>query len=662
MATRTLTVTTLSDTETADSVFGSDLGPDGTTRIGDPIDVDTDDGEGLSLREALHLAALYSYVDGDDVLIEFGTDPDDPTADLAGVIELADTLVIDTAVPPSGVSLAGASQSPPIVTINGDGRITISGDKGTSDDDDNIQLLNIVAASSVTLQNLTFTKGSAQSGGAISNAADLFIENSTFTENSADQRGGAISSTGSLTVRKSKFDANTSNLSGGAISAADGDVTIDSSFFDSNSAALGGAVATGTANRDDIEVVNSTFFANTASSSAAIFSQFANVSVLNSAFTGNRTEGSVNGNDFGIISGATLTLANSLVLGNRVENGPLLTTTVGDPLLLGGNIVGRVYSVNGTVVDQLVTPGNVWANVEGVDGLIRGVPDANGFIALSRFAFNPALDGGSDAAAPNSDALGRARVDVPGVGENGPNISDLGPVELSASTFEDRSLVVTTSRDIVDPFDNLTSLREAIAFANDSEAGLNFDGDADNDGNANDTITFDATTSDFQFFALIRLTEGQLVVTDDLTIDGASAGGTVVITGDANDDDRTVGNSEITNVSASLNGQNLLSDNSRIFDATGNAALSLTALTLTGGRTTTNGLTDGGGAIRSVYRAVTLTDSTVSGNSTKGRFAEGGGISSRDGAVTLTNSTVSDNSTSGFAANGGGIFSFNGAV
>ena len=50
---------------------------------------------------------------------------------------------------------------------------------------------------------------------------------------------------------------------------------------------------------------------------------------------------------------------------------------------------------------------------------------------------------------------------------------------------------------------------------------------------------------------------------------------------------------------------------------------------------------------------MTLTDSTVSGNSTAGDYASGGGISGID--VTLTNSTVSGNSTAGDYAEGGGI-------
>ena len=52
---------------------------------------------------------------------------------------------------------------------------------------------------------------------------------------------------------------------------------------------------------------------------------------------------------------------------------------------------------------------------------------------------------------------------------------------------------------------------------------------------------------------------------------------------------------------------------------------------------------------------MTLTQSTVSGNSTAGVFSNGGGIHSLND-VTLTQSTLSENSTAGPNTPGGGIF------
>ena len=53
---------------------------------------------------------------------------------------------------------------------------------------------------------------------------------------------------------------------------------------------------------------------------------------------------------------------------------------------------------------------------------------------------------------------------------------------------------------------------------------------------------------------------------------------------------------------------------------------------------------------------MTLTNSTVSGNSTAGSNADGGGTYARSGAVTLTNSTLSGNQVTGTNTDGGGVW------
>ena len=198
------------------------------------------------------------------------------------------------------------------------------------------------------------------------------------------------------------------------------------------------------------------------------------------------------------------------------------------------------------------------------------------------------------------------------------------------------------------------SLREAITAANNT-AGV-------------DSITFDRSFESV-FVNLgarqIRLTQGELEITDGLSIDGtidnrtsdatgAFIGG-LVITGDANRDDRIMSFPSVTNVSASFGGtagaaDDLLDDNSRVinFSAT-TGDLMLTGLTITGGRTTTIGAA-GGGIIFSSSGTLTLDNSTVSGNSTTGAAAYGGGISTVSGNVSLVNSTLSDNSSAGAGA------------
>ena len=190
------------------------------------------------------------------------------------------------------------------------------------------------------------------------------------------------------------------------------------------------------------------------------------------------------------------------------------------------------------------------------------------------------------------------------------------------------------------------SLRQAIFDANDTPGA--------------DTIVFASGPGEaFAGDAVVRLTSGELEITETLSIDGSTAGGAVVITGDALGNDIT-DSLNITDVAASTTA-NVLSDNSRVLNFSAmSGELTLADLTITGG-STTSGNANGGG-IRTDAGNVTLTSSIVSGNSTTGNSANGGGIATESGNVTLSSSTVSGNSTTGNFADGAGIVTDSGNV
>ena len=230
-----------------------------------------------------------------------------------------------------------------------------------------------------------------------------------------------------------------------------------------------------------------------------------------------------------------------------------------------------------------------------------------------------------------------------------------GAIDIGAfETAEFRSLTVTTTEDVVNQTDGVTSLREAIGFA---FSGLNDDGDADGDGLRVDTITFDPSVFTGGENSVIRLTQGALSISDTLTIDGSSVGG-VVISGDVDGDDILVAGTQITDVSASRGIDpldDLLDDNSRVFDFLdsdlfGESNVTLTGLTITGGRIT--GGEKGGGIQFNSNGTLTLNQSAVSGNIATGSNVDGGGIYSRSGDVSLNNSSVSGNISD---EDGGGI-------
>ena len=168
---------------------------------------------------------------------------------------------------------------------------------------------------------------------------------------------------------------------------------------------------------------------------------------------------------------------------------------------------------------------------------------------------------------------------------------------------------VTTLNDVVDSDDGLLSLREALSLS-ETSAGA-------------DTIAFDASL----------LTGGKGTITTNATLAIADLSGQVTIDGDVDND----GIADIT-----IDGQ----DSHRVFEIWSDVAM--TGLVVTGG----NAVGDGGGILvghgsgltgRLEFSDGAVTDSTASGS--------GGGIRA-DGSLTLTDSTVSGNS----AAYGGGVW------
>ena len=181
--------------------------------------------------------------------------------------------------------------------------------------------------------------------------------------------------------------------------------------------------------------------------------------------------------------------------------------------------------------------------------------------------------------------------------------------KLDLMPLEDRITPATFTVDsLADDNGAGTTLREAIVLANAAVGA--------------DDILFAPALN-----GTIPLTMGQLQITDDVTITGPGAN---LLTIDAQ-------------------------QTSRVFDIT-NAVANVTfaGLTITRGKTAAFGE---GGGIRSFHTGtLTLTNSTVSGNTTDTGF--GGGIYALTGAVVVANSTINGNSTTGSSLSGGGIFTF----
>ncbi|PNW48769.1 UNVERIFIED_CONTAM: hypothetical protein BEN50_01225 [Euhalothece sp. KZN 001] len=196
------------------------------------------------------------------------------------------------------------------------------------------------------------------------------------------------------------------------------------------------------------------------------------------------------------------------------------------------------------------------------------------------------------------------------------------------------------------------SLRQAIVQANET-AGA-------------DVITFDSSLSG----ETINLTNGQLAITDALTINGLGsdeltidAGGNSRVfnidDGDSeNEVDVSLSDLRITGGSTTelgggiSNSENLTLTNSTFSGNSANADSGAGAIDNDGTASITNSRISGnfGGGIYN-NSIVSITNSTISGNSFGSGINNNGGLSNADGTVSITNSTISSNS----AASGGGI-------
>ena len=156
--------------------------------------------------------------------------------------------------------------------------LTFDGNGATLDGNNaGFSFLNFPSA--ITIDDLTLENFKVGAdGAAIETTSALTIEDSTFTDNWANDavgEGGAIAELGegSVLITGSTFDSNLVNAAsvntgeGGAVYSVSPTTIIDSTFFD-NQAAEGGALAVATAT-----VINSTFSGNDATTGGGIFQE-----------------------------------------------------------------------------------------------------------------------------------------------------------------------------------------------------------------------------------------------------------------------------------------------------------------------------------------------------------------------------------------------------
>ena len=140
----------------------------------------------------------------------------------------------------------------------------------------------------IVIRNIHLKNGFVKGiGGAVLNAGDMTITDSTFTRNTSNGDGGAICNDGVLIIKKSIFAQNSSGNDGGAIYNRKGELSIFESTFNENEARhnRGGAISNF---KGILTITNSILNGNNASSfGGAVYNRMGELSISKSRFEEN---------------------------------------------------------------------------------------------------------------------------------------------------------------------------------------------------------------------------------------------------------------------------------------------------------------------------------------------------------------------------------------
>jgi predicted outer membrane repeat protein len=256
--------------------------------------------------------------------------------------------------PGTVMMLVNTSVTDQTVTINGDGRIILSGE-------DLRQLFLLSGPANLTLNDIILVDGSASQGGAIyiGSQATVTINRSFLTSNGASTLGGAVYNLGTLTINHSSLGSNISGGNGGGIYNSGGTVTLRDSYLISNQAVNGGGLYTvngqvgleRTAVRSNIssnaggginaagnmQISNSTFSNNQAFQGGGLYAASSTITILNATFNENRAD---QGGAIYKHAASTTSVKNSIMAGSLTSLGSPTLNCDGPALISQGrNII-----------------------------------------------------------------------------------------------------------------------------------------------------------------------------------------------------------------------------------------------------------------------------------------------------------------------------------
>ncbi len=352
--------------------------------------------------------------------------------------------------------------------------------------------------------------------GAIDVTSNLVIDASNLPEGltivGSDDRVFFVHKSGSI-------------LEDGTQTTEDGVLSLKNVALTGGNASRGGAVFM---DGGEVNFTNVLIYGNSADEGGAVYAAAGKVTLLNCTVANNEAD-----DIQGIYCAGSLTLQNTIVAENASELSAAdhnVDVYVTGKLSSVASIVGSADAA--TVAAQNGYNGNVYGTPEEMvdPGFVAG--ESNDFtleqdsIAINagsnRLVGQPGyyasiLQTASNTVVVKTDFAGADRI----VG----GTVDIGAYEFQVST-ETPSVVVTTLLDVVDPFDGLISLREAIDYAGSS---YYVDGVQTKVGR---TITFDPALTN----GVIKL-EGSLAIEKCVTIDASNLAGTLTLDAGQTDDE-----------------------------------------------------------------------------------------------------------------------------
>jgi CSLREA domain-containing protein len=232
----------------------------------------------------------------------------------------------------------------------------------------------VVNISDITLANGNGTCCQEIDGGVINNKGTLTLTRVNLFGNTAFGNGGALYNSGpnnsvTMTLEScviggpgaGQANTNTINGNGAGLYNASGRVFINNTTFSNNSTPnWGGAIM----NRGDVEITNSTISGNTANVGSGIYTSNSGA-LVNTTVSGNHTGNAIENTDFGFINliNCTVTLNDGYGINTSSPSNDLVTNTI-----IAGNT--GITDVNGT--NFFSGGGNLIGRSSGGNGFVNG--------------------------------------------------------------------------------------------------------------------------------------------------------------------------------------------------------------------------------------------------------------------------------------------------